>query len=73
MGEVILKLKRITKRDGKKHSLMIDQDEAREILDTISKLEEQLKATEEIAVYYKEKYEELIGKLDVEYVERLKK
>jgi len=71
--DIIVKLKRIAVNDGKKHTTIIDQDEAREILGIISKLKQQLESTQEVAVYYKEKYEELIGKLDVEYIDDLVK
>ena len=73
MNDILLKLKRITIRDGKKHSITIDQDEAREICNIIKILQQKLEYTEEVAMQYKEKYEELIGKLDIDYIDNLVK
>lgn len=72
--EIITKMNNIAgKLDGKEHNMILSQENVREVLKYIEGLENRLKATEEVAVGWKEKYEIATKSLDVEYLDNLKK
>jgi hypothetical protein len=73
IDEILDKMKKIAgKLDGKDHLMYLNQDSIREIIKYIEELEFKLKATEQVAINWKEKYEISTKSLDVDYIDNLK-